>query len=489
MSNLFSLTYAENQLERRGFYNGPIDLLTSDYQSKAVDQNGSRLINMYLETDQAKGKYSLMALPTPGLTTFCDTGQSSVRALLEHNEVVYTVAGNKFYSIDSSGVKTEIGTLNTSSGFAKMVPITGGSDTNNQIVIIDGTNGYHYNVGTAIATFPIADVDFPQTAIDITAQDDYVIVQAVNSISFFISAVSNGLSWAALDFGSKTGMADRVVAICSAQRKLYLMGSKTIEPFYDSDTGFTRVPDIFLQHGVAAKRSVATYGETVIFLSKSQCGGYQVISMENYAMTPVGDPASDYQIAQMVSKSDAIGYCYMKDGHEFYDLTFPTDNITITFDLTLKYSTTRQSYINSTYGRFLGNCTCFCYDKSLVGDYNSGIIYNQSTSTYTENGTAIRRTFVTPPIYFLNRRIFISKLLIDVECNVGVNKTFTVEKSIDDGRTWTLTNTHTIGSDNNARLYTNGIGSARCWMFRISTTMDAKFIILGMQIMVEIGQH
>lgn len=470
-------------------YSGPIDLLNQDYQSKASDQNSSRLINMYLETDQAKGKYNVIAFSMPGLSLFCDTEKSSVRTLLEHNELVYAIAGDTFFRINSDGTKTSIATLNTSSGFAKMVVITGGADNNNQIVIIDGTNGYHYNIGTDTATFPIPDVDFPQTAIDVTNQDDYVIVQAANSISFFISDPSDGLSWNALEFSSKTGFADRTHAIISSQRKLYLMGSKTIEPFYDSDDGFTRVPDIFLQHGVAAKNSVVARGESVIFLAKSQIGGYQVVQLENYSMTPVGDPASDYQISQMTSKSDAIGYCYMKDSHEFYDLTFPTDNVTITFDLTLKYSLTHESYINSSYGRFLGNCSCFCYDKSLIGDFNSGKIYNLSSNIYTENSIPIRKMFVSPPIYFSGKRIFIPRLQIDVQCGVGDLKTFTIEKSIDGGRTWSLINTHTIGSDNTYRLYTNGLGSARTWMFRITSTMDAPFSILGFQVDAVVGIH
>jgi len=477
--------------EKMAGYSGPvtIDLLNPDYQSKSIDQNQSRLINMYLEADQAKGKYSVVAYPTAGLTAFCDTTQANVRALLEHNEVLYAVAGNKFYSINSAGTKTERGTLNTSTGFAKMVVITGGIDTNNQIVIIDGTNGYHYNIGTAVATFPISDADFPQTAIDITNQDDYVIVLAADSISFYLSAVSDGLSYAALDFGSKTGFADRIAAIASSQRKLYLMGSKTIEPWYDGDNGFERTPDIFIQHGVASKQSVAAYGESIIFLGKSQCGGYQVFLLQGYQLQPIGGPAQDYQIAQMTTKSDAIGYCYMKDGHNFYDLTFPTDNITITYDLTVQTQVTRQSYISGTYGRFLGNCSAFCYDKSLIGDFNSGVIYSQHTNVYTENGTAIRRMVVTPPVYFSGRRIFIHKLEIDVETNIGASKTFTIEKSVDDGRNWTTINTFTVGSDNNTRLYANGLGSAKSWMFRVTSTMNANFIILGFIAYAEIGNY
>lgn len=471
-------------------YSGPIDLLNQDYQSKASDQNGSRCINMYLETDQVKGKYGVIALPMPGLSTFCDTGEANVRALLEHNGVLYAVAGDQFYSIDSLGVATSLGTLNTSSGFAKMRVIYGGADTNNQIVIIDGTNGYHYNIGTSTAQFPISDADFPQTAIDITNQDDYFIVQAANSASFYRSGVSDGTAWAALDFATKSGAGDRTTAIASSQRKLYLFGVKTTEPFYDDpNDAFIRIPDIFLHHGCASKQSVAECGESLIFLGKAAHGGYQVIKLTGYSMEPIGDPASDYQISKMTSKSDAIGYCYMKDGHEFYDLTFPTDGVTITYDLTLKYTLTRQSYISGSYGRFLGSCATFCYDKVLIGDYNSGKIYSQESAVYTENSTAIRRMLISPPVYFGGKRINISRLMVDVECDVGASKTFTVEKSSDDGRTWTTVSTFTVGSDNLTRLFVNGVGSARSWMFRISTTMDAKFCVLGFQVIATTGIH
>src|SRR5258708_1072508 len=160
-----------------------IDLLNSHNPSKSTDNNPSQLSNMYLEEDKNfstqyypavsnhKGKYNVVAYPTPGLDLFCDTGKANVRALYTLNDVMYVVAGNTFYTVNSSGTKTSLGTLNTSSGFAKIRAITGGIDTNNQLLIIDGTNGYTYNTGTSIATFPITDVNFPQTATDVTTQD------------------------------------------------------------------------------------------------------------------------------------------------------------------------------------------------------------------------------------------------------------------------------------------------------------------------------
>ena len=472
-----------------------IDLLNQDYPSKSLDQNQSELINMYLEGDKAKGKYPVIALPTPGLTLFCDTGLANVRDLYEQNGTLYAVAGNKFYSIDSVGVKTELATLNTSTGFAKMVAITGSSDTNNQIMTIDGTNGYTYNLGTSTATYPITDVDFPQTCIDITAQDDYALVVNLNSIAFNLSNVSDTTAWGALDFASKIGEADRLVGLKSHLSKIWLFGNKTSEIWYNSGNAsfpFERVPDTFLQYGLAAKRSVITNKDYLLFLSSNSKGGFSIVKSQPtiaYVPTTISTQTIDSQIGSYSTVADAVGSFWTKDGHEMYELTFPTADVTYNCDLTSGAINRRQSYNGATYGRFLGSCQAFCYGKNFVGDYNSGKIYYQDTTAYTENGTAIRRRFTSPggALYAGGKRVKIDRLQIDVETGIGSNKTFTLEKSMDNGSTWTTVNTYTV-PDKGGRIYENRLGSSRYGiLFRITTTMDAKFILLGFQAEIGIG--
>ncbi len=421
------------------------------------------------------------------------SGQSVVRALFEHNDILYAVAGNKFGSVASNGTFTQIGSnLSTSTGFAKIVAITGGSDTNNQLVIIDGTNGYHYNITTTTTTFPIADVDFPQTCTDITVQDDYVIVEKAGSISFYISNVSDGTSWAALDFASKFRKPDRLVAINSNKGELWLLGSNSCEVWNNTGNAsfpFERRNDVFIEEGCAAKQSVVIAANTMFFLARSKSGGYGVVAVENYMPKVISTKPIMYLINQMSTVSDCIAYPYAKDGHEVIDFTFPTANKTISYDVTTGIWLKRESYVSNTYGRFLGNCAAFCYGKSLVGDYNSGIIYYQDNATFTENGVAIRRRFVSPPVYFEGRRIFISRLQIDVQTNVGSSKTFLLEMSTDRGNTWETVDTFTVPTSGDGTIYTSSLGSAFCFLFRITTTDNFNFTLLGLQANVEIGEH
>ena len=110
-----------------------LDLLTQDSPSKSVDQNQARLINMYLEPDNSKGKFTIIAHSLPGLTQFCDTGEANIRAMLELNNVTYVVTGNKFGTVSDAGVFAQLGSnLSTSSGFAKITAISGGGECTDQ---------------------------------------------------------------------------------------------------------------------------------------------------------------------------------------------------------------------------------------------------------------------------------------------------------------------------------------------------------------------
>ncbi len=474
-----------------------LDLLNTYSPGKSSDLDQSELSNMYIETTQSLGQvgaeYKSVAYSLPGLALFCDTGEAVIRAFYEQNEIAYVVAGNKFGSISSLGVFTQIGVnLSTSTGFAKILAITGGSDINNQIIIIDGTHGYHYNITTAVATFPIADVDFPQTATDLTVQDDYFIVEKAGSISFYLSDISDGTSWQSLEFASKFRKPDRLVAINSNKGELWLLGSKTIEVWNNTGNAsfpFERRNDVFLEAGCAAKESVVILANSMFFLAKNRTGGYSAVMIENYNLKPVSSSSIEYQFGQLTRVSDCKAIAYSKDGHGFIDFTFPTDNKTFTYDVTNGVWINHQSLVSASYGRALANCSAFCYGKNLIGDFNSGKVYSLSSTTYTEDGTAIRRRFISPPVYVNGRRVYIHRLQIDVQTNVGSNKTFTLEQSLDRGNTWDTVDTYTIPTTGDGTIYTTSLGSSFCHLFRISTTDDFNFSLLGFQAMVSLGEH
>ena len=100
--------------------------------------------NLFLEVKPEKDKTNLAAYPTPGLTLFADAGKNPSRGLwwLQSLNLLYSVNANKLIEIDKNGVVTERGTLSTPEGTVSI------SDNAQQIIIVDGENGYIYEPKT-----------------------------------------------------------------------------------------------------------------------------------------------------------------------------------------------------------------------------------------------------------------------------------------------------------------------------------------------------
>jgi hypothetical protein len=89
----------------------------------------------------------------------------------------------------------------------------------------------------------------------------------------------------------------------------------------------------FIQHGCAAKYSVAQMGDALFWLSQDKQGGNVVLKGQGYQAERISTHAIEVAIASYAVKSDAIGYTYQQEGHQFYVLTFPTADRTWVYDL------------------------------------------------------------------------------------------------------------------------------------------------------------
>lgn len=117
------------------------DFLNSWDKSKSIDWNQAQLTNWYL-MENKRGKLPLAAYPTPGLSLFSAIPGNCVRAEYQYQEIAYAVVDNGFYTINSNGVYTKLGTLLTSTGICQIANIA------NQLMIIDSSWGYNYNTLT-----------------------------------------------------------------------------------------------------------------------------------------------------------------------------------------------------------------------------------------------------------------------------------------------------------------------------------------------------
>lgn len=532
-----------------------INILNIPAPDKSTTQNVAQCINMYLQPDDANGRYPIVAYPTPGLTTWT-TGISPIRALYEHHNTLYAVGGNTVYKIASDGTKTTLGTIGTSSGFAKIRGI------NQQLLIIDGSAGYVYilsgsytttlaqaqnngdtvikltslsgaiigstiaitqsdssiktttisNVNFAASTVTLAsgltvnannganvtitqtnifgqiqDTNFPQNAIDIDTQDEYGMLDNSSSQKWQTSAISDLTTWPGLNFGSVTGNENNLVGIVSLHREIWLCSEDTTELWYNAATGtwpFQRRPDVFLEVGVIAKQSLTVGNNTAYFLGKSRTGGIAIYEMQGYTPVIISTNAITYQLSTYTTVSDAIFFIYKQEHNEFLVCTFPTQNVTWVYDIATKFWHQRQSLVSTVQGRWLANCYAFCYNLGLVGDYNSGNIYKLDMTVFQEGGSVpITRTLTSAPIYALGNWAYCDRLQVDCDTQAASGSALSLYVSRDGGQTFGSAKNTTIAGAGagtaGQRTYWPRLGQAKAFAFKLTTSMNAQFIVLG----------
>jgi hypothetical protein len=387
--------------------------------------------------------------------------------------------------VDSAGTASFKGSLLTSTGHVSIAAI------DDEIMVVDGSKGYTYIVSTGTYA-QISDSDFPSGAKVVTAQDSYFIVVKDATGQFYISSLNDGQTWSALDFATAEGGPDNLVTCISDRRELWLLGERTTEIW--TNTGgsfpFERVSGIFIQHGCAARFSLAQGDNTLFWLAKNRAGQGYIVRTDGVSVQVVSNRAITEEINDMSTIDDAFAYVYQQDGHEFYVITFPTEDKTFAYDASTGQWHKRSSFdtVNQDYGRHLSNNHAFCYGNHLVGDYSSGKIYKFNTNTYTDNGETIIRKIISPPIFNNNQFITLHQLEINLKKAPGLvsgqgdDPQVMVRISKDGGRTWGNTLFRSAGKigEYDTNVIYNRLGTTKS-AFTIEMTVSdpVEWVVLG----------
>lgn len=463
------------------------------YQNgRSVNIDSQRCINLYAEKNEAgTGKEGEVAalLGTPGLTLKLTLAGGVCRGLwTASNGTLYAVGGNKLYSINSSFVATERGTLNTSSGTVSM------ADNGLQLVIVDGANGYSFTFGTN--TFAqITDGDF-LGANQVVFQDGYFIFNKPSSGQFYISGL-NDVTFDALDFATSEGNPDNVVGIASLNRNLYVFNDITSEVFYNSgnaDFPFERVQGGFIKVGCAARFSIATDDTSCFWIGNGDEGRGIIYRTESYQPQRISTHPVEEAIQGYSSISDAVGFCYQQEGHNFYVLNFPTANTTWVYDATTGLWHERAYNNAGTLERHRANYHAFAYGVHVVGDYANGKIYELSTSVYTDAGDYITRQRIAPHITSDLDRVIYKAFQLDLETGVGLDGTgqgtdpqVMLQFSDDGAHSWSNEKWTDMGQigERKARAIWRRLGQSRDRVFKLTITDPVKVVLIGAKLDIE----
>jgi hypothetical protein len=404
-----------------------------------VIAGAQRCVNLYPEKNPQDAKAPYTHYPSPGFRELAQFSLASNWRKLyptRDQKRLFGVCGSFFVEINDRWQITIISQLRTA-GARSVSMVDNGAD----LVICDYSPfGYRYNLGKG--TFDVLDdtsAFFGGSRVDYV--DGYFLVAVPNDPSFYASQL-NTSNFDALRFAIKTGRSDNLVGLATIHRELWLIGESTTEVWYNSGDAlfpFAKIDGAFQEVGCVAPASIASHGNTLLFLSRDDKGQALVAKSNAYALERVTTRAIENTFSTFKRLDDAIGQVYQFKGHLFYVLTFPTANQTWVYDLI------EDLWHEQTWGdadgkewRIRHSCTTFAFGKILGGDRENGKLYCIDEETTGVIGSPIKRLRSFPVVAIEAARINEPVLVADMDLGdmkEDVNQ-ISLRMSDNFGKTW-----------------------------------------------------
>lgn len=542
-------------------------------------------VNMQPSYYEGLGDDFLAMVPSPGTARFYEldagviTSADNVRGMIVMNGNIYAVFGNKLVELIPTVVgneltdftESELGTLGTNSG-----PVQMAFSNNFELAICDGSNLYSYIAAATVtfvdvtaATFAadggngtgsgfsdINDIDFLDNRFIFTKKDTntfyvstdtpFTLTTANNpatATDAALTRIREGVTSSRARVASLTARADTLKGIIVNNLNFYLFGKRVLETWTDAGVAgnpFRRINGQVFDLGCAATHSIAQAtgpggSDITVFLSSDTKGSLDIVLLGQGNAQSIANKSIQGFLADNVRTSqDAIGFMYREENDLYYQITFPTDNLTLVYDFERGEWHQREDLEGN---RHRANCFVHFNEESFrggynfVGDYESRYLYQYNSTILTDadsgsttypRGTVlngkrldvdttiqntaipIHKTYTAPYIKSPEeRRVRISR--VELNCVQGTGRTdytndYTEDKdplirlsgSIDKGRTYL--NYHPAGVGKSGfyieRTRYDRLGESHDgWVFKLESFSRQPIIIISMVVDFEVGNE
>ncbi len=400
------------------------EFLSPAYRLDTPNAACSVMLNCYLEILEKgprRGKFRLVGVP--GMNKFGLTlPDSPLRGMLEIDggNRLFVVAGSTVFEVFRDGTYTALAgsvALNqhpvtmVTNGF-QLAIASGG-----QLYIVEGVAGS--TVGTVN---PAQYTDgTPVLADTVTFQDDYFIIDVPNSKQVASSNLApDGAIWDAGDVAIKEGYPDNVARVFADNEQLWIFGFDSTEVWQNiGQQGFPyqRIQGAVFPIGVTSPYSVAGVRGFRFWL-------YQRVVYSAYGLDPVrvSDAGVEAAMAKYGDISDAEGWCYALGQHIFFVLNFPSVKRTWVYDESNKTWHERGLWRNGRQELYHGRCYAHAFSIDIVGDPETGEMYQLDPFTYTDTyGLPLRRQRTADYITVEEKNRRHNQLTLDMDTGVGLD--------------------------------------------------------------------
>jgi len=206
---------------------------------------------------------------------------------------------------------------------------------------------------------------------------------------FYYSALEDATTWDPLQVEEVSLFSDNLVQMAVSHETIWLFGSEHSLPYYDSgdaDTPYVPFSETVVEWGVSAPNSVANLDNTLFALTGNQNGRDQVMKINGYNFQRVSSFSSEIFFNRAEGMDKSIGWAYSEAGHSFYQVYAPNMETSWVYDAATNLWCERSQWSPKTRRHYphLGRCHAFAFGKHLVGDRQSGTIYEQSLTFTTD---------------------------------------------------------------------------------------------------------
>lgn len=455
-------------------------------RGKSPAVTAQQRINCYGEIYAQADRTKFALHGTPGKTLFSDLGASPSRGTWPVDTlatpVFFTVNAGTLYSVNNAGTATVIGTINTTSGDVSM------ADDGTYLVLVDGSDGWVYNMITPAGLNEITDGNFTTTPTTVAWQDTYFIVSsAAASKQYQLSSPGDPTTWPAVNINFAGAGSGKLQAVISEHSIVELFGDFYVEFWTltnSPDFPLSRIPGSSQKYGLAARWSIFEYDNSIAGLFKNRMGEVNMSRMSGFGLTRLSNPELESLINLYADKADCSGYGYMLGGHPMALFNFPTADKSWLYDGMMQEWTELQ---DANGDRDWGHKYCNFINQRLVTDYRNGKIYKLDPNVYTNNGDVLPMEVTSRHVWNDDKSVGIQQVQVDIQGGVGLatgqgsNPQIMLFVSKDGGNTFVPTAWASMGKvgEYTHRAIWRNLGESKDWVLRLRITDPVKRVITG----------
>jgi hypothetical protein len=292
-----------------------------------------------------------------------------------------------------------------------------------ELLIVAGGRAYCYNL--AANTYNDVTASLLASPIKVKYADGYFIVCFGASNKFQISAILDGNTWPGIQVNEVSVFAEDVISIEVSHRELWVMGSQHIQPYQDTGTDevYDAIPGTLIETGCAATFGVTLLDNTIFWISEDTRGGRQAWRGNGYTPLRISTHAVEASLSSYTESQIAstVSYAYQDGGHLFWVLYIPGTDCSWTYDVAEGMWHKRAEWHAEfgTYGPHRSWNHSYSWGKHLVGDWETGILFEMSLNYLDEDGALIRRLRRSPTLVNEMAWVYHAELTVDFAVGLG----------------------------------------------------------------------